>query len=155
MTNTEQRLVFHLADRRYALPVTAVARVLRMVEVTPLTEPRPPICGVINFQGRILPVIDTRELFHLPSREAELEDQLILVHGPAGQAIFWVDPGVQVRAIPTEQLTPGENLPPQMGSVSGVFRDPEGMIMLQNVDRLMSGLAGWSEHPSPVSPNNP
>lgn len=73
-------LVFTIDEQRYALHLDAVERAVSAVEVTPLPKAPPAVLGVVNVQGRILPVLDIRKLFHLPEREIYLSDQLIIVH---------------------------------------------------------------------------
>jgi purine-binding chemotaxis protein CheW len=150
---TVPMLVFHLAGQRHGLPVAAVERVFRMVEVTPLTEPHPPVCGAIDFQGRIVSVIDVRLLFGLPSREAELEDQLILMNGSSGPAALWVDHGVQIMAVQQSQITHVKDLPLQMQSAAGMVRDAEGMIVLHDAGRLLTCLSPWPGNDKKLPPD--
>ena len=136
-------LIFQLEGMRHALPAEAVGRVFRMVEVTPLAEPCPPVCGVIDFQGQIVPVIDTRELFHLPCREAELSDRMILIEEASQRAVLWVDNEVQMRTLPKNHIVMGEQIPKHMRSAAGVIRDPGGMIVLHDPTHLLSCLSDW------------
>jgi len=64
-------VVFELAGQKYALQLSAVQLVVRAVEITPL--PKAPACvaGIINFQGRVVPVFNLRQRFQLPERELE------------------------------------------------------------------------------------
>ena len=53
-------LVARVGDRRLALPAAAVERILRMAEVTPLPGAPPGVAGVLNVQGSVLAVVDSR-----------------------------------------------------------------------------------------------
>ena len=73
-----QCVVFTLDERFYAIRLSAVSRVVRAVEITPLPKAPPIVIGVINLGGRIIPVVNIRRRFRLPERELELTDQLIV-----------------------------------------------------------------------------
>jgi len=71
-------VVFTLDEQRYALRLSAVERIVRVVEVPPLPKAPEIVLGIVNVQGRVLPVVNIRRRFRLPEREAGLRDQLIL-----------------------------------------------------------------------------
>jgi len=62
----------------YALPLAAVTRIIRMVEITSFPNCPPSVRGLIDVQGTILAVIDLRSVFCLPSRRVEASDQLVI-----------------------------------------------------------------------------
>ena len=68
-------VVFALDEPRYALLLSAVEKVVRAVEITPLPKAPEIVVGVINAQGRILPVLDIRKRFRLPAREMKPDDR--------------------------------------------------------------------------------
>ena len=57
-TVTDQIVVFSLDELLYALPLQAVVRVIHAVEIRHLPEAPEIISGIINVQGRIIPVAD-------------------------------------------------------------------------------------------------
>jgi purine-binding chemotaxis protein CheW len=69
MNKATQLVVFALDEQRYALRLTAVERIVRAVEVTPLPKAPQIVLGVIDAQGRIIPVVDVRQRFRLTERE--------------------------------------------------------------------------------------
>ena len=76
---SEQHLVVIALDQqRYALRLAAVERVVRMVEVTALPAAPLAISGMVNVQGRVVPVYDLRRRFGLPKREVTLADHFIV-----------------------------------------------------------------------------
>lgn len=78
MNNLNQLVVFTLDEQRYALHLAAVERIVRVVEVTPLPKSPEIVLGVVNVQGRIIPVVNIRKRFRLPEREIALSNQLII-----------------------------------------------------------------------------
>ncbi len=59
-------IVFTLDEQRYALHLSAVERVICVVEITPLPKAPEIVLGIINVGGQIIPVIDMRKRFRLP-----------------------------------------------------------------------------------------
>ena len=62
-TAPDQIVVFALDEPRYALPLSAVERVVRAVEITPLPKAPEIVLGVINMQGQVVPAVDIRKRF--------------------------------------------------------------------------------------------
>ena len=68
-----------IEDQRYGLPLERVEQVLPMVWVTPLPEAPEIVIGVINVHGSVLPVLDIRKRFDLPTRAWGLTTKLVVV----------------------------------------------------------------------------
>ena len=71
-------VVFCLDGQRYALPLAAVRRIVRAVEVTPLPGAPAIVLGAIDVEGSVLPVLDIRRRFLLPEREIGPADQFLI-----------------------------------------------------------------------------
>ena len=88
-------LVAYLAERAFAIPAVAVERIVRMVAVTPLPGASPHVVGVVNVQGAVLPVVDPRPLFGLPTSEPHPDQDLVILSAPHRYAL-WMDRVVDV-----------------------------------------------------------
>ena len=80
MNKSNQLVVFTLDDQKYALYLPVVVRVVSAVEVTPLPKAPDIVLGVINIQGKVIPVANIRKRFGLPERQIELSDQFIIAN---------------------------------------------------------------------------
>jgi purine-binding chemotaxis protein CheW len=78
MKRLRKLVTFSLDERKFALYVSAVQRIIRVVEVTALPKAPEIVVGIINMQGRVIPVFDIRMRFRLPLREVRLDDQMII-----------------------------------------------------------------------------
>jgi purine-binding chemotaxis protein CheW len=103
-SDQKQIVVFALEEPRYALPLLTVERIIRAVEITPLPKAPEIVLGVINVQGQILPVIDIRKCFRLPTREIQLEDQFIIARTPKRLVVLTVDSVVDVRELKSREM---------------------------------------------------
>src|SRR5712692_1417869 len=112
-------VVFALDGNRYALRLSAVERIVRLVEVTPLPQAPEIVLGVVNVQGRIISVIDIRKRFRLPGREMSLSDQLVIAHTsrrPVGLVADTVS-GVAERSV--QEVIAAETILPGIEYVEG------------------------------------
>lgn len=138
MIKPNRILVFTLDGQSYGLPLDAVERVVRMVEITPLPGAPPFIRGVINFQGEVIPVLDLRLRFGLPERAIELDDQLIITTAAGRKRALLADTTCGVRECTEESFTETADILPDLPFFSGVTKSPDGLILLHDLDSLLS-----------------
>lgn len=138
MKRPDRIVVFNLDVQRYGIPLTAVARVVRMVEITPLPSMPPLLRGVINVQGEIMPVIDLRRRFGLPERTIDLSDQLIITRCAERNCALMADCVSEVCDCPECLLTGAADIFPDLALLAGVAKFPDGMILLHDLDQLLT-----------------
>jgi len=74
-----QFLRFQLAGEQYAFDVLKTREVLEVVKITPLPSTLDFMSGVINLRGSVIPVVDLRKKFNLPSTENTVDTSIIIV----------------------------------------------------------------------------
>jgi purine-binding chemotaxis protein CheW len=62
-------LVITLGGESYGIPVLAVREIIRLCPITPVANMPPHVRGVINLRGKIIPLVDLRARFHLPTAD--------------------------------------------------------------------------------------
>jgi purine-binding chemotaxis protein CheW len=133
-----QLVVFALDDQRYALHLSAVERIVRAVEMTPLPKAPKIVIGVINVQGRIIPVFNIRRRFHLPEREIELSDQLIIANTARRTVALVVDTVDGVIERLSEEVTPADQVLPRIEYVEGIVKLENGLVLIHDLDKFLS-----------------
>lgn len=73
-------LTFYLAGEEYGLEILKVREIIGMLPITRVPRTAGHILGVINLRGKVIPVIDLRLKFGLPSAEHTEETCTIVVH---------------------------------------------------------------------------
>jgi purine-binding chemotaxis protein CheW len=137
--NRLNRLVsFNLDDQKYALFLSAVIRIIRVVEITSLPKAPDIVLGVINMHGQIVPVLDIRKRFRLPQREIQLEHQLIVASTSKRTVALLVDFVSDVIEISEEKIIAGEHILPGMEYVEGVVKTEDGMILIHDLEQFLS-----------------
>ena len=138
MSPPTQLVVFTLDDRRYGLRLAAVERIVRMVDITPLPHAPEIVSGVVNVQGRVVPVVNVRRRFRLPEREAALSDQLIIARTIRRSVALVADSVTGVLEYPEEETVPADAIVPGLEYVAGVVKLSDGMVLIHDLDRFLS-----------------
>lgn len=150
MTDTRlemsQFVVFALDDLFYAIRLSAVSRVVRAVEITPLPKAPPIVIGVINLGGRIIPVVNLRRRFHLPERELELTDLFIVArtsrrYTPKDGGLLLalaVDAVVGVRDLSEPEAIAAETILPGLEHLEGVAKTELGLVLIHDLGTFLS-----------------
>ncbi len=138
MNDSNQFVVFTLDGQAYALHLSVVERIVRVVEVTPLPKAPEIVLGVVNVGGKIIPVIDIRKRFRLHGREIDLSDQLVIANTLHRRVALVVDSviGVIERSVP--EVTAAEQILPNVKYVEGVAKLEDGMVLIHDLDKFLS-----------------
>ena len=139
MSRPDSFLTFFLDSQAYALPLEAVLRVARAVEITPLPQSPPFLLGIVNVQGQVVPVINLRRALSLPQRDIQLEDRILLVDTGRREIGIVVDAVDQVGGHQAESLvTAAGEIAPPLRSVQGVFVQEGNLVLVHDLDSLLS-----------------
>ncbi|BBP04875.1 chemotaxis protein CheW [Sulfuriferula plumbiphila] len=138
MGKPDQLLVFALGDQRCALYLSAVDRVVRMVEITPLPKAPAIVSGVVNVHGEVIPVINLRKRFDLPQRDIALTDQLVIAHTARRPVALVVDTVTDIVECAGRELVVAESILPELEYVQGVAKLKDGLILIYNLEQFLS-----------------
>jgi len=131
-------VIFSLDEPRYALPLSLVERVVRIVEITPLPKAPDIVMGVINMHGQVIPVINVRRRFRLSEREIRLEDQLIIAKTVKRMVALVADSVSGVRRLEERELGISKQELPYAGYIEGVVKLEEGLFLICDLDQFLS-----------------
>lgn len=133
-----QYIVFVLDGQRYALNLSAVARVVHMVHITPLSNALDVLLGVVNMEGRVMPVINVRHRFNLPKRKIHLSDLLIFTRTKRRSVALVADAVTDIIECPERSLISAELILPGLEQVEGIIKLEDGLVVVQNLDKFLS-----------------
>jgi len=131
-------ILFTLDGQKYGVDLQIVMRVVRVVEITPVPGMPEKVMGIINFEGTIIPVINTRRIIDAPLRDLELSDQLVIVQSPERMIALVVDSVegaigyADAEEIPMESVIHGTKI------LRGILKDKEDLIFIQDIGRFLS-----------------
>ena len=138
MSELAQLVVFRLDERRYALPLAVVERVVRAVDVTPLPKAAPIVLGAIDVHGRVLPVLNVRRRFLMPEREIAPADWFLLAHTARHTVVLVVDASEGVVELTQAEIVLSTGIVPGLDHFPGVLRLDDGLVLIHDLDRFLS-----------------
>jgi purine-binding chemotaxis protein CheW len=131
-------VLFALDEPRYALFLSAVERIVRVVEITPLPKAPEIVLGVINVQGRILPVLDIRKRFRLPAREMKPDDRFIIAQTARRQVALAVDSVAGVHELTDREMVSAKEALPFAQYLKGVAKLENNLVLIHDLDQFLS-----------------
>jgi len=138
MLRSNQYVVFTLDEQRYALYLSTVERIIPVVEITPLPKSPDIVLGIINVEGKIIPVIDMRKRFRLSERELDLNDVLITAQTPSRTVALVADAVSGVIEGSEQDVTAAKDILPHMKYVKGVVKLKDGIILINDLESFLS-----------------
>jgi len=138
LERSDTLLVFTLSEQRCALALSDVERIVHVVEINPLPKAPEIVTGLINLQGRAIPVLNIRTLFNLPKVEIALSDQMIIAHTSSRTVAILVDNAVGVVDYGREDSIAAEELFPGIGYLKGVVKLKDGIAYIYDLDKFLS-----------------
>lgn len=138
MNEAENLVAFSLENRQFALHLSAVERVIHAVEVTPLPKAPKIVLGILNLQGRVIPVINIRARFRLPERGIELTDHFIIARTARRTVALVVDSVASVIQPAAQEIISAEEILPNMEYVEGVVKIEGEMILIHDLEQFLS-----------------
>lgn len=110
-------VVFKIEDEEYAVGIGQVERILEFEKITRIPDSPDFLVGLINYQGRIIPVIDLKRKFKLTGTNIRDNSKIIIAKEKDGDIGLIIDDVSQVMDISDEMLS----LPPDI--VSGIIKE--------------------------------
>lgn len=131
-------LAFELAARRLALPVEHLDTIVRAAAITPLPHAPPFVEGVINLRGRVIPVIDLRRRFGLPTVPLSLDQVFVVARSARRSLALRVDSVRDLVTVQPDAIEQAERVVPGAKYAAGIARLPDGVIVIQDLEALLS-----------------
>jgi purine-binding chemotaxis protein CheW len=103
---SNEYVIFELAGENYAVDVTPVVNVLRMVEITEVPHAPSFVEGIVNFRGTVMPVIDLRKRLDLPVSEETKQTRIMAVSLDKAMVGMIVDAVSEVAEISPDIIEP-------------------------------------------------
>jgi purine-binding chemotaxis protein CheW len=133
-------LSFCLGKEEYGLPILAVREIIGLLDVTPLPQTPAYVKGVINLRGKIIPVIELRAKFGLPTVPYTPETCILVVEvAPEGEGAGYqlgiiVDSVREVLDIVRSNIEPppsfGASVP--LSAIQGIGKVRDKVVILLN-----------------------
>lgn len=135
-----QIVTFRLGTDLFGAAISGVERVLRYVAPTPVPNVPDWIAGVIEYQRRVIPVVDLRARFDLDEHPVTGETRVLVFNVEGHWVAGVVDAVLDVAALGAAALAPP---PPLFRGLAGEFvygiaRRDGRLVIVLDIDRLLS-----------------
>jgi purine-binding chemotaxis protein CheW len=106
----------------------------------PTILPKAPdiVVGILDLQGSVIPVVDTRKRFGLPAREIRPDDHFVVAQARSLTVALSVDATEGVIEERPEEVVAPEGIVPGMEHVCGVTRLTGGLVLIHDLGTFLS-----------------
>lgn len=125
-----QLLAFRLGEQEYALSISNVVQVVRMVAITPLPTASDELEGVINLHGKIIPVVDLRKRCGLPPQPHDLDTQLLIAQSNEQLAALAVDEVSEVLVLSSASIESIDAMSDDLKFLSAIGKVNDRLILI-------------------------
>jgi purine-binding chemotaxis protein CheW len=138
VTRVVDILWFELGGGRFGLRLDDVQEVVRAVAIAPLPAAPSIVEGVIDIRGRIVPVLDVRTRFQLPSKRLELTDVFIIARLKNRTVALRVDRTGWPTAVREADIVADQSALAGSQLTLGVARTSDGLVILHDLDAFLT-----------------
>ena len=137
---TAKLVSFRLGTDYFAADIFSVERVLRFQAPTAVPNVPEWIDGVVEYQGRVLPVVSLRRRFQLPAVAATPETRILVLKSGGVWVGVVVDAVLEVASFDEAQLSPPPALFRGLAGeyLRGIVRLRDHLLIFLDVERLLS-----------------
>jgi purine-binding chemotaxis protein CheW len=130
-------LEFQIDDFRLALALDSIIKVEQAAEIRPLPGCPPSVHGIIDFHGRLVPVLNLREKFYLKPAELRTWMFFILVKTKERLLALIADSLGNVISCDPVSLLPGTSVD-QSFLPDSLMKTSEGVLLICDPDKFLN-----------------
>lgn len=137
---SDKIVTFRLGDDLFAADIFSVERVLRYATPTSVPDMPEYIEGVIDYQGRVVPIVNLRRRFELPPSEVRSETRTLILHGGGEWIGVVVDAVTAVTSFDRAAVAPPPKLFRGLAGdyLKGLVRMGDKLVIFLDVEKLLS-----------------
>ena len=139
-TLADKLVTFRLGDDHFAADVQAVERVLRYVAPTSVPDMPDYIEGVMDYQGRVVPLVNLRSRFELPAVPTGSETRTLILNVSGEWIGVVVDSVTEVAPFDPAKVAPPPKLFRGLAGeyLKGIVRHGDKLVIYLDVEQLLS-----------------
>lgn len=134
-----QFVTFRIDGQAYAFRIDQIREIVILNQVTRIPQVPDYVEGVANLRGSIIPIINLRTLFGLPSKPLDSDTRTIVVHVGERLVGCQVDSVTQVVRIDHDAIRPAPDTVTGHGAsyIAGFARVQEQLVVLIDINELL------------------
>lgn len=134
-----QLVSFRIGDEEFGVDILKVQEINRMNQITRVPNAPEYVSGVMNLRGKVIPVIDLRQRFHLGRRDHDKDTRIIVVELKSRVIGFVVDAVNEVLRIPKSVTEPPPSMVAGIGSeyITAVGKLEDRLLILIDLEKVL------------------
>ncbi|MBP7460565.1 MAG: chemotaxis protein CheW [Candidatus Delongbacteria bacterium] len=140
-TEDKRKLVsFHIGSEEFAIDITMVHEIFKLVDITLVPKAPYYVEGVINLRGRVIPIINIRKRLGLPVRSYDKDTKIVVVEINKKILGFIVDAVSEVIEISSTTIEPPPSIMGEVDSefISGVGKLNDRLLVLLDLEKVLT-----------------
>jgi len=137
---SQQFLTFLLEDQEYGLEIFKIREIQGYSPITPIPNVPAHVRGVMNLRGTVLPVVDLRMKFHLPT--VEYNKYTVIVIATVGEKTvgLLVDAVSDVLTVELDAIREAPDFGAAVDTrfINGVFQSKDHLAVALNLEELLT-----------------
>ncbi len=133
-----QLVGFIIGEEEYAVPILNIREIIKPIEYTRVPSVPSYVLGVFNIRGSVIPLIDLRMKFGLPSINNTNDTRYIVVKGSENTAGFVIDRLTEAIRINKNRIDPPpETIAKDQGMIYGIGKRESSMLTILKVEGIL------------------
>jgi len=132
-----QLVGFIVGDEEYAVPILSIQEIVKPIEHTRVPSVPSYVLGVLNMRGNVLPLIDLRGKFNLPSKSQTLDTRYMVMKDGNNEAAFVIDKLTEAIRIKSTQIDPPPDTLQRGKAIYGIGKRNDSIITILKVEELL------------------
>ncbi len=135
-----QVVVFRLGSEDFGVSISTVESIIKMQPITKMPHAPMFVEGVTNLRGKVLPVMDLRTRFGMPSQEADKDSRIIIINVNGIEVGMIVDGVSEVLTIPEQNVEPAPAITNTIDSnfITGIAKIAQRLVILLDLGQVLS-----------------
>jgi purine-binding chemotaxis protein CheW len=131
---------FRVGDEEYVIDIMRIKEIINPIKVTPVPSSTGIIEGVVNLRGGIIPIVDFRKRFRVPSETWSTQPKYIIVVVSGKILGIVVDDVLEVVRVPRSSIKPSPELfeGKDPGMFLGVCQHQGRLLLLVDLKKVLS-----------------
>lgn len=132
-------ILFNLFEKEYGVDIKNISRVIRMKAVIPVPEAPNFVEGVINFHGKVVPLINLRKKMGMKDAGSKEWNRILILQIGEHLVGALVDKVTDVINIDDANIAPPEDVLKEVEYLIGVAKLDERLILVINIEKMLTG----------------
>lgn len=132
----KQYIIFKTNSQSLGIGIEQIDKIIEFEEGKKIPEPLPYMLGIIEYNGKVLPVIDLGKRLYNIDVVKNIDTKIIVVNWKGKLIGIAVEDILGIKSYETEYEAPNTDLEISKEYVDGFIKLPEDIIIVLDVDKL-------------------